>query len=199
MASRHLRMLLKIHKYRDEVFYLLLLLVERQCLHTTQSSMAEHLFSLIRTGAGGKELTRRQLRWSLVLLILLPYVQRKMERMCTQHTSIVDEDERGEQAFDNATVRNDGTRGFEFPIEARQWARMTGGLQSTSKSTRLQAPQPAGDSHTFPKTNNCNGCISVLPVDGHPLFTIRKGFVGVFLQRSRPHSQFVGVHVRAFR
>ena len=54
MASRHPRMLLRVHRYRDEVFYLLMLLVERQCLHTCQASMAEHLFSLIRARAGDK-------------------------------------------------------------------------------------------------------------------------------------------------
>ena len=42
MASRHPVVLLRVHKYRDEAFYLLMLLVERQvlletCLHTQVS------------------------------------------------------------------------------------------------------------------------------------------------------------------
>lgn len=123
MASRHPRVLLRVHKYRDEAFYLLMLLVERQCLHTGEASMAENLFSLIRAGAGSgdKKITPRHRRLSLVLLALLPYLQRKMERLCTPQLSI-DDDEQPRQ--DAATA---GGGGFQFPVEARQWARMAGG------------------------------------------------------------------------
>ena len=61
-----------------------------QCLHTCHASVAENLFSLIRIGKGGsdREMTPRQMRWSLVLLVLLPYLQRKFERLCAPQLSI---------------------------------------------------------------------------------------------------------------
>jgi len=129
MASRHPRVLLRVHKYRDEVFYLLMLLVERQCLHMCEASMAENLFSLIRAEAKDQKITTRQLRFSLVLLTLLPYLQRKMERLCTPQLSI-DDDEQPQQ--DAA-----GGGGFQFPVEARQWVRMTGGPTNPSEPSFL--------------------------------------------------------------
>ena len=64
-----------------------------QCLHTCHASMAEHLFSLIRCrrGADSREMTPRQLRLSLVLLVLLPYLQRKMERICAPQINVEDD------------------------------------------------------------------------------------------------------------
>jgi hypothetical protein len=120
MASRHPRLLLRVHKYRDEAFYLFMMVVERQCLHTCQASMAEHLFSLIRTdaaGAGDKEMTPRQRLLSLLLLTLFPYLMRKMERLCTQQQR--DDDEQQQQQQGAAAGGPDGRGGFEFPVEAR--------------------------------------------------------------------------------
>ena len=101
MASRHPRLLLRVHRFRDEVFFLLMLLVERQCVHTCQASMAEHLFSLIRAGPGGKAITPRQRRLSLVLLVVLPYVQRKMERLCESRLRVDGDSDEGEQLPDD--------------------------------------------------------------------------------------------------
>jgi hypothetical protein len=131
MASRHPRLLLQMHRFRDEVFFLLMLLVERQCLHTCQASMAEHLFSLIRAGPG-TDVTRRQLRLSLVLLVLLPYVQRKMERLCELQLR-VDGDEREELPLDSAA----GGSGFQFPVEARQWARLNSSQPLTARVSNV--------------------------------------------------------------
>jgi hypothetical protein len=131
MASRHPRLLLRVHRFRDEVFFLLMLLVERQCLHTCQASIAEHLFSLIRAGPGSTDVTRRQLRLSLVLLVLLPYAQRKMERLCESQLRV--DDEREQLPLDSAA----GGSGFQFPVEARQWARMNSSQPLTARVSNV--------------------------------------------------------------
>ena len=81
MAARHPGLLLRVHNRRDEAFFLLLFIVERQCLATCDGSLSETLFGLIRTAAGGGEMPRHKARYSLFFLVLLPYIQRKLERI----------------------------------------------------------------------------------------------------------------------
>jgi hypothetical protein len=92
MAARHPGLLLRVHNRRDEAFFLLLLLVERQCLATCDASLSETLFGLIRTATGGSEMPRRKARWSLCFLVLLPYIQRKLERIAAPSLDAVADD-----------------------------------------------------------------------------------------------------------
>jgi hypothetical protein len=86
MASRHTR-LLPIHKYRDEFFYACILLIQRQSLAISNGSLAEGIFGLKRLEVPLGSLPDRKRHLSLLFLALLPYIERKLERMCTPEVS----------------------------------------------------------------------------------------------------------------
>ena len=103
MASRHTR-LLPIHKYRDEVFYALVLLIQRQSLAMSNGSLSESIFGLKRFHLPSGSLPDRQRQLSLVFLALLPYLERKLERLCAPEIADGDE-ENGAEADNNHMLR----------------------------------------------------------------------------------------------
>jgi len=131
VAARHPSALLRIHNLRDEAFFLLLLLIERQCLHSSDASMAEHLFSLRRAPISRHpDMTPNHRRLSLLFLVALPYVRAKLQRLCSPP---LDQQEGGDglEAVDAMGGGGDGNA-FSVPVEARRWAVMETFFPSTS-------------------------------------------------------------------
>ena len=103
MASRHTR-LLPIHKYRDEVFYALVLLIQRQSLAMSNGSLSESIFGLKRFHLPSGSLPDRQRQLSLVFLALLPYLERKLERLCAPEIADGDEENGAEADRDRMVL-----------------------------------------------------------------------------------------------
>ena len=97
MASRHTR-LLPVHKYRDEVFYALVLLIQRQSLAISNGSLSESIFGLKRIHVPSGVLPDKKRQLSLLFLVLLPYIERKLERMCAPEMADEDNEPDGSDA-----------------------------------------------------------------------------------------------------
>ncbi|XP_065051957.1 peroxisome assembly protein 12-like [Rhopilema esculentum] len=73
----------KFEAYSDEVFYLMLAVIERHFIWNHDATFSEHFYGLSRVNVTGKEtsakITLFQKVASLLCLILLPYLKRKLE------------------------------------------------------------------------------------------------------------------------
>ncbi|KND03227.1 ubiquitin-protein ligase peroxin 12 [Spizellomyces punctatus DAOM BR117] len=87
-AQRYPRHLLRLVNRHDEVFAILMLLIEQHYLREWNASFAEHFYGLKRSAAGPtrrrkglEHLSSSQIWRSLVLLVALPYAKTKLDEL----------------------------------------------------------------------------------------------------------------------